>query len=285
MEPLIDSANESLRQLLTCPSDTRIREQQGDLSNPLSFVVNTGSARTANDFLPQFGRTSWIEDVNSGVFFNHARADLDFTIPQPSPRPSARSLAPDQGPKVTLDFLATHDGMSMTLMMSENLQATNWATDPLDPKSNRPFDSEFQIRQAMGFVWFVTGEPNNQLPDVTTANYQDVDWRSLPINGRAQELNTPIRRAYDDRSPPARTGGLAACRPSSNHPGGVNAYFCDGHYRFLTDELDYRVYCRLMSPNDRDVVIAIDLNSQPVTAGKSQAAWDRWVVPVSESEY
>jgi prepilin-type processing-associated H-X9-DG protein len=35
---------------------------------------------------------------------------------------------------------------------------------------------------------------------------------------------------------------------SSNHPGGVNAFFCDGHFRPLSVNLAYDVYAQLMTP-------------------------------------
>jgi len=37
--------------------------------------------------------------------------------------------------------------------------------------------------------------------------------------------------------------------PASNHPSGVNVAFCDGHIRFLSQDIDYTVFCQLMSPN------------------------------------
>lgn len=40
-------------------------------------------------------------------------------------------------------------------------------------------------------------------------------------------------------------------RPSSNHPGGVIASFCDGHLQFLSDTIDYTVYQQLMAPDDK----------------------------------
>lgn len=36
--------------------------------------------------------------------------------------------------------------------------------------------------------------------------------------------------------------------PSSNHPTGVNVSFCDGHTRFLSQDIDYTVFCLLMTP-------------------------------------
>ncbi|MGH7136774.1 MAG: DUF1559 domain-containing protein, partial [Pirellulales bacterium] len=36
--------------------------------------------------------------------------------------------------------------------------------------------------------------------------------------------------------------------PSSNHPTGVDVSFCDGHTRFLSQDVDYTVFCLLMTP-------------------------------------
>lgn len=36
--------------------------------------------------------------------------------------------------------------------------------------------------------------------------------------------------------------------PSSNHPTGVDASFCDGHTRFISQDIDYTVFCLLMTP-------------------------------------
>ncbi len=58
----------------------------------------------------------------------------------------------------------------------------------------------------------------------------------------------------------------AYARPSSNHPGGVNAIFCDGRYAFLSDQMDYYVYCLLMTS---DGVHASVPGSPPSQAGSS----------------
>ena len=40
-------------------------------------------------------------------------------------------------------------------------------------------------------------------------------------------------------------------RPASNHPGGVNVVFCDGHYHFLREDVAYSVYQTLMAPDPK----------------------------------
>jgi prepilin-type processing-associated H-X9-DG protein len=41
-------------------------------------------------------------------------------------------------------------------------------------------------------------------------------------------------------------------RPSSFHPGLVNAAFCDGHTRTISQDIDYLVFCLLMTPRGSD---------------------------------
>ncbi len=38
-------------------------------------------------------------------------------------------------------------------------------------------------------------------------------------------------------------------RPSSNHSGGFIATMADGSSRFISEDIEYRVYCLLMSPD------------------------------------
>lgn len=44
---------------------------------------------------------------------------------------------------------------------------------------------------------------------------------------------------------------LHTARPSSNHPDGAVSTFCDGHTKFIRQDIEYRAYAQLMSPNDR----------------------------------
>ena len=48
-------------------------------------------------------------------------------------------------------------------------------------------------------------------------------------------------------------------RPSSYHPGGVMASFCDGHQLFLREDIDYRVYQHLMTPDSAAAGVAGEL--------------------------
>jgi len=70
-----------------------------------------------------------------------------------------------------------------------------------------------------------------------------VVWRDSP---------GPCNRINECRDAGDRPQGLMYARPSSNHPEGVNAYFCDGHGCFLSERVDYQVYQHLMTPNSSE---------------------------------
>lgn len=116
----------------------------------------------------------------------------------------------------TQDFIAAHDGTSNTLMASERLDGGSWAFPPAGA-----LDAE----AALGFVW--RPSPSSQPPFKSPLPSQRINGPSDPL---------PINNA----------------RPSSNHPGGVMVLFCDGHSRFLSEEIDYGVYCLLMTPDGRE---------------------------------
>jgi|694.fasta_scaffold26126_4 prepilin-type N-terminal cleavage/methylation domain-containing protein/prepilin-type processing-associated H-X9-DG protein len=57
-------------------------------------------------------------------------------------------------------------------------------------------------------------------------------------------------------NPTAETAPLAAADwalrfPSSRHPGGTGAVFCDGHTRFLSEKIEPWVYCQMLTSNKR----------------------------------
>lgn len=152
----------------TCPSDPRERQRTEPL---LAYVVNCG--------LPGDSDTGV-----TGVFHNH-------TVDEPV--------------RVSIPYLAEHDGAQYTLMLSENCQAGMWTdTEEAD----------------VGMVWF-----------------------------RKPEDGLAVNQGKDDVD--LRPHDVRFARPSSRHPGGVIATFCDGHSQFLSEMIDYTVYQQLMAPDDK----------------------------------
>ena len=84
------------------------------------------------------------------------------------------------------------------------------------------------MRAVTSFVWYVTGQPNNELPvSGSVARLKGFDPSMLGINQRSN-LETPLPERFSF-VPTSNYGGLAAARPSANHSGGVNVVFCGGN--------------------------------------------------------
>ena len=269
-------------EVLVCPSAPR-----SDRTDPLSYVVNSGSAWTANDFRPPMAAPpTWVEDLASGVFFNRARADFNSAATQNNALPPLDAFSPKSGPIMTADYITEHDGLTYTMLLSENLQAGGWACDPGKPTF--PLQSEFQMRAVTSFVWYVTGQQNNELPvSNSIARLKNFDPSLVGINRRS-DLETPLPDRFSF-VPTSNYGGLAAARPSANHGGGVNVAFCGGNSAYLSEDIDYRVLTQLMTPNGREVVVDIDGNGEPIRAdapaGSSPRVVTPWTYDLDESEF
>ena len=76
-------------------------------------------------------------------------------------------------------------------------------------------------------------------------------WRDSP---------GPCSRINEGKGAGDRPGDLQYARPSSNHPGGVNACFCDGHMMFLSEDVDYAAYQHMMTPDSREAGVSGELD-------------------------
>ena len=127
-----------------------------------------------------------------------------------------KGIAPDTTKPAVMALLASRhrletikDGKSFTIMLSENTGAIDWRTAP-----NERFAE---------ILWF----PENPIPGPAPGFVKpNEDYRQ-----QLGSLDTNDRYA----------------RPSSWHPGGYVATFCDGNTRFVSQDIDYFLYARLMT--------------------------------------
>jgi prepilin-type N-terminal cleavage/methylation domain-containing protein len=234
--PATDNRGQFITQLsiLQCPSNSNPNLND----DALSFVVNTGIAATADDNYPPSNSTpNWPEDSASGVMFNQSQRDY-----------AALNLPVR---KVNMDYISANDGSTNTLLLSENLQSGGWATDPSN--TNSPFISDFSARQSVGMVWFLTGNANNTANPAPplASNFMVA---AMGINDMGQTVSGAPLVPFNSTNLNQPTG-LAFARPSSYHPGGVNAMFCGQNLRFLTEQMDYKVYTQLMTPLQKQVIV------------------------------
>ena len=131
--------------------------------------------------------------------------------------------------RTTLDKISAGDGASMTLVMSENLQATSWMETAFFNRS----------ASAADIPAVKNGTPHNVFVYTNRSNPND----AYKINSKEDERGRPW--------PPNAPSTEVNARPSSEHRGGVTVGFADGHAEFLRDSIDYTVYARLMSPEGK----------------------------------
>ena len=226
--------------LLVCPSRNPTLGPA-----PLSYVVNAGFT----DF-PNAVTGTATDFKNNGVFFD------EYTPKVFNMTPGNRAIIET----VDLAYMSTHDGSSKTLMLSENLDALDWIALPLSPAvattppqqqaaaplpsptatfppqlgptgiSTLPPGPDYGLSWWQGFIWMIDTVPPTP-PNFGTAG----------VYPTGQRLNKNIEIAP--------TSDKDNGRPSSTHPGGFLVTMCDGHSQFMSDDIEYRVYCLLMAPD------------------------------------
>lgn len=173
--------------------------------------------------------------------------------------------------QMSIDYIQGGDGTSKTMMVSENIHALAYTY---------PFDSSFtnggsvtsvpQVRDAkhhFGFIW------SNQLDTTTYAGTQYPQQVQRINGGLSLQIIAP--EAYGNSPEQAGEFPEPLGYPSSNHPGGVTVGLCDGSVRFLSENIDLRVYSQAMTTKskrskyyDREVDTA-----------------DRLLPPISDSDF
>lgn len=212
---LTDTLNANRFPVFTCPDD----QFSNDLG-ALSYVVNIG-------YVTDLYNTTGV-GYNSGTGVGHhplGDTALDGTSPDTSNAPIKFGTGVFWRPyssRMSLDFISAADGMTQTLMLSENLQAGEWSD--LDTGS-LGFGIDMEgLELATGSLKLSTSSPAFALLNSVTTNDSRIGSNLTAAKG-------------------------AAWRPSSNHPSGaVNVIFCDGSGKSLTPQMDAGVYSRLLTP-------------------------------------
>ena len=218
--------------ILACPSDAQVGnpDPEGFADNAVtSYVANCGlkdietNTAAAGSFtfplLPAASSGFPRDWAANGVF----QYQFFYVGPDSSGNYTASGEKPT---KVTSSSIT--DGTSTTLLLSENADSGAW-TDVLE--------------QHVGFYWQATVDANN-VPAPASVGTSGPEWLSqalLKINDKTGLVDTAVDAAD------AQTYG----RPSSYHPGGVVVTYADSHTSFLDANVDYLVYCLIMSPRGK----------------------------------
>ena len=136
----------------------------------------------------------------------------------------------------SLDMVSGGDGSSTTLMISE--------------KCGMSFSPQNQYDARPQKITVASNNGALTAADITPAAYAPGarSISGIPGFGFVGASPTSITRAINS-SNNALDGFLGG--PSSTHPGGVMAVFCDGHTAFLRDNVELRIYGQLLTSNSR----------------------------------
>ncbi len=256
-----------------CPSDN---SGTGKTSPWTSYVANTGYL--------DYGGSLPADLKANGVFQDRAR----YTTANPKSKVSLTDIK---------------DGQATTLMISENLDANYYVDQPViaftakgNPPTPKPADTAARTTAAngncaergAGFVWWDT------TPSLVTGNPPPVPGSAPPSSptGGPNNKNPAginVDKGNWDGSWPtdffdtSKVDNYAA-RPSSNHPGGVIVAFVGGNTRFLREDIDYPVYCLLMTSDGANACNQLSLHTvtNPTTNSNDGAtpphSWQKYKV-------
>ena len=227
-------------QVLTCPGDTSAFHQPGGLT----YVVNAGYGDAGD-------HCAGPPDVeNDDHFFEHESLNWNNSpeINRPAtgfgpPNDRADAMTTRDSGMLWIGLcepggggMKSHshsldgiiDGSSQTILLSENLNAG------VDPRTGATSWANPGY-QSCAFIIPLPCLPANNGPPPQNITFEAPSISLSKFPGGRFNGN---RGTAEGRSP----------FPSSFHPGGVNACFCDGAARFLSESIDSRVYTSLMSP-------------------------------------
>jgi prepilin-type N-terminal cleavage/methylation domain-containing protein len=107
-------------------------------------------------------------------------------------------------------------------------------------------------------------------------------WNSLEEIDHGIVWNLERRLRLNDARgtrAPSDYSDYGFARPSSYHSGGVNVVFCGNNASFLRDDIDYRVYVQLMTPDGRKSQVNL------ASGSPEPAPLEFWSPPLAARDY
>jgi hypothetical protein len=222
--------------LLRCPDDrttTGIPDSDLNESGKFSYAANAG--------VPDRWRSGTV--LNPDV-----RANGVFHCLSPTYGIKDERLRTSWIPRLRMGnaYISRHDGTSHTILVSENVDATQW----------------WLLREYSSCIlWDADKESRRSLqrpPQFDLGG--EMAWEAdAPYGINVERAKRPGDVDTDGNPvPPMVQQSTRWCRPSSYHQGGgVNVVFSDGSGRFLSEELPYEVYVQLMTPHGAAAMIDV----------------------------
>ena len=147
---------------------------------------------------------------------------------------------------MSLSYISSNDGQSKTLMVSENLHTWYWtygdAVAGRSASTRLPrttfHDSRCQASLRLRLEESPIGT-GRSIERINGDRHYDKIAPNRPTSmetfGTVGNAGSPLYESYG--------------YPCSNHPGGVDVGFCDGHGIFIADSIDPTIYGQFMTSN------------------------------------
>jgi prepilin-type N-terminal cleavage/methylation domain-containing protein len=273
---VIASADNVWLPFYTCPDDTDSYRQSGGLS----YVVNAGFISSevwgiteSSTFFHQPYLINW----KGGTTPAFRSTDGTSATGTPSPVDLQVALAsgvfwrvvgdPVPAYQPSIDYVTLGDGASTTLMITENLSAGLWTGSsvnaigfgiriPVDPSNYAPLVGS--ATPCGEFSGYSSLDPDFSCSTFVASSNGSFINQSATVSATASLATTSSTSLVTSAAACDSGGGgdmtvttttTSAPRPSSQHPGGVNAIMVDGSARFLNSSIDPFVYARLVTSN------------------------------------
>lgn len=225
--------------VLTCPVDL----SHAGVNGGISYVANAGYMRQ-QDWTSTLNHNGTKIDWNGNGILVPGGDNADMLIARSTgvfwryQGSSAYISFADNGPPLSLDFIAEGDGQGNTYLLTENLQAQHW----VDPVTYSVIPETGDVAFGI-YVADAMGNVSSTIMDTTTTG-QYLDLMPLASLQGTGGIGNAIPQAN------ASSAGIGlAPRPSSNHTGIFNMAFCDGRVEQLNVNINLRIYSSQVTPN------------------------------------
>ena len=209
--------------------------ERRDLSTALTAVAPSVSAKTSylNIYLcptspPESQVDAWLSYAGNAGYGSKLEVTASGIDGKGNGVMVDTSLTGNQSNRIDVDYVSNGDGASNTLVLTEKCgtrvtKLPKWSNQIIVPPANPISLTDVSA----------TSSTYSSIPVFLFAGSAATNaWTPPTTTGFSGSSNTT-----DDRF------------PSSNHPGGVGAAFCDGHVLFLKSTVDITTYVQMMTSN------------------------------------
>ena len=242
--------------------------------NFVKWTTGTNAVPWPVMLLPEIERRDVFQTVETGTTAQTLSIEIFNCPTAPSPNPMDGTIAyagncgrpngtnkgdgvmfdAGSGVRVGLDYISGGDGTATTLLLSEKCGSLvsalpSWRGNTSGAYPQSSVAMTWTPTTIDGTAWASPGIEYNNDITIGSVVYSPLGFvlAGTATSGKVLNSGTPTNKE-------------PLSFPSSNHPGGVVAGFCDGHVRYLNDNIPASVYSQLMTSKSTAASAAPPIN-------------------------